>query len=54
MPRSLAELGVKRDSIPVLAEEAARQWTAGFNPRQVSKSDFVGLYEAAFESRQGS
>ena len=31
-----------------LAEEAARQWTAGFNPRRVTKADFARLYEAAF------
>ena len=51
MPRSLAECGVKRELIPTLAEEAARQWTAGFNPRKVTKEDFVRLYEAAFEPR---
>jgi alcohol dehydrogenase len=51
MPRSLAECGVKQDLIPVLAEEAARQWTASFNPRPVSKQDFAALYESAFETR---
>jgi alcohol dehydrogenase len=51
MPRSLAECGVKRSDIKKLAAEAARQWTAGFNPRPVTEADFVGLYEAAFEPR---
>jgi alcohol dehydrogenase len=51
MPSSLAEVGVERAKIPVLAEEAARQWTAAFNPRSVSKDDFVKLYEMAFEPR---
>jgi alcohol dehydrogenase len=51
MPPSLAESGVERARIPALAEEAARQWTAAFNPRPVSKDDFVKLYEAAFEPR---
>jgi alcohol dehydrogenase len=51
MPSSLAEVGVERAKIPVLAEEAARQWTAAFNPRSVSKDDFVTLYEMAFEPR---
>jgi alcohol dehydrogenase class IV len=32
----------------MLAEEAARQWTASFNPRPVGKEDFVRLYEAVF------
>ena len=51
MPRSLADCGVSRESVPMLAAEAARQWTAGFNPRSVKADDFVGLYEAAFEPR---
>ena len=51
MPRSLAECAVTPSSIPLLAAEAARQWTAGFNPRPVGEKDFVQLFEAAFEPR---
>jgi alcohol dehydrogenase len=51
MPRSLAGCGVKRELVPVLAEEAARQWTAHFNPRKVVADDFANLYLAAFEPR---
>ena len=51
MPRSLAGCGVPRSAIPMLAEEAAKQWTAGFNPRKVAVTDFAKLYEAAFEPR---
>ena len=51
MPRSLAECGVKREWIPTLAEEAAKQWTASFNPRRVTAEDFAKLYEVAFETR---
>jgi alcohol dehydrogenase len=51
MPGSLAEVGVERAKIPMLAEEAARQWTAVFNPRPVAKEEFVKLYEMAFERR---
>ena len=51
IPRSLADCGVKRSEIKMLAAEAARQWTAGFNPRPVTEADFVELYEAAFEPR---
>lgn len=47
---SLADLGVKRSKIPSLAEEAAKQWTATFNPRRINRADFVGIYEAAFGS----
>ncbi len=45
---SLSECGVKRSKIPSLAEEAARQWTANFNPRPIMKEDFQKLYENAF------
>ena len=50
-PRSLADCAVPRSAIPMLADEAARQWTAEFNPRKVAAQDFVKLYEAAFEPR---
>src|SRR5213594_832311 len=49
--RSLADLGVKPSKIRTLSEEAARQWTAGFNPRAISAEDFEDLYAAAFEAR---
>ena len=49
--RSLADLGVKHSKVRTLSEEAARQWTAGFNPRAISAEDFDDLYSAAFEPR---
>jgi len=51
MPRSLADCAVESSSIASLSAEAARQWTAGFNPRPVGEKDFVQLYEAAFQPR---
>lgn len=51
MPKSLAECGVTQDSIPMMAAEAAKQWTAAFNPRQIGESDFVKLYEQVFAGR---
>ena len=48
LPRCLAECNVDRTAIPALAEEAARQWTAGFNPRPITATTFVQLYESAF------
>ncbi len=50
-PRSLADCGVEPAKIQLLAEEAAKQWTANFNPRRIEAADFVGLYEAAFNRR---
>jgi alcohol dehydrogenase len=49
--RSLDTLGADRNLIPTLAEEAARQWTATFNPRPVTAAEFVALYQRAFEAR---
>ena len=48
MPLNLSSAGVKRESLPMLAEDAARQWTAGFNPRAIRAEDFLQLYSAAF------
>ncbi|MBA4146833.1 MAG: iron-containing alcohol dehydrogenase [Verrucomicrobia bacterium] len=48
LPEKLSETGVKRTKLLTLAEEAAQQWTAGFNPRPIGKADFLKLYEAAF------
>jgi len=49
--RELEDLGVKRSKLKVMAQEAAKQWTAGFNPRPVSARDFEDLYSASFRSR---
>jgi len=45
--------GVDPATIPSLAAEAAQQWTARFNPRQVNAADFEALYTAACEPRGG-
>lgn len=41
----LSAFGATRESIPTLAEEAAKQWTAQFNPRTITAADFAALYE---------
>jgi alcohol dehydrogenase len=51
MPRSLAEAGADKNLIPTLAAEAAKQWTANFNPRHIEPGDFEELYADAFEHR---
>jgi alcohol dehydrogenase len=45
---TLRELGVDRDRLPVLAADAARQWTGTFNPAAMTEHDYLRLYEAAF------
>ncbi|MCZ6597795.1 MAG: iron-containing alcohol dehydrogenase [Planctomycetota bacterium] len=47
MPTSLAGCNVGSDAIDELAAEAARQWTARFNPREVSVADFRDLFTQA-------
>jgi alcohol dehydrogenase len=47
-PRRLSELGVPREALGELAEDAARQWTAGFNPRGVDAGALRSIYETAF------
>ena len=47
-PKRLREAGVEADQIPLLAKEAAAQWTAKFNPRTITEEDFRDLYNAAF------
>lgn len=48
LPAKLSDCGVKENALPMLAAEAAKQWTANFNPRAVTEKDFLTLYEAAF------
>jgi alcohol dehydrogenase len=47
LPATLSECGVSPGILPVLAEEAAGQWTARFNPRPVTEPDLRQLYETA-------
>jgi alcohol dehydrogenase len=47
LPASLSACGVSPGIFPLLAEEAALQWTAGFNPRPVTEADLLRLYESA-------
>jgi alcohol dehydrogenase len=47
MPPSLSALNIPPSRLPKLAEEAAGQWTAQFNPRPITTSDFEAVYAAA-------
>ena len=47
LPTRLGDCGVSRGILPVLAEEASQQWTARFNPRPVTETEILGLFEAA-------
>ncbi len=45
---TLRKLDIPEASLPELAEGALKQWTAQFNPRELSLSDFASLYAAAY------
>ena len=45
--RSLANHGVLESAVNALAHEAARQWTASFNPRPVAEDEFRQLFRDA-------
>jgi alcohol dehydrogenase len=45
---SLSEAGVKQIDLPKLADEAAKQWTGGFNPRPFDLAGALEVYESAF------
>ncbi len=47
LSRDLGSFGLSRKDVGGLAEEAARQWTAQFNPRRVTAADFEQIYSAA-------
>jgi alcohol dehydrogenase len=41
------ECGVSADRLPSLADAAAKQWTGTFNPVEMTRDDFLQLYDAA-------
>jgi alcohol dehydrogenase len=47
LPTTLSARGVTADALPMLAAEAARQWTARMNPREIGEAGFSALYAGA-------
>jgi len=48
LPVTLSALGVPDQDLPVLAREAAGQWTGGFNPRPWSAEAALEVYRCAY------
>ncbi|VTS06695.1 iron-containing alcohol dehydrogenase : Putative iron alcohol dehydrogenase OS=Planctomyces maris DSM 8797 GN=PM8797T_21413 PE=4 SV=1: Fe-ADH [Tuwongella immobilis] len=48
LPMRLRDRGVSQSILPILAEEANQQWTARFNPRPVTETDLLQVYQAAW------
>lgn len=51
LPSNLIECGVHENAISMLATDAAKQWTATFNPRPVTAGDFERMYRNALGIR---
>lgn len=48
LPRRLRDCGVDDGLLPALADQAAEQWTAGFNPRTVGSGELLEVYRRAW------
>jgi alcohol dehydrogenase len=48
LPRRLADCGVPEGILPEFAVEAAKQWTAAFNPRPVGSGELLEIYRMAY------
>ena len=48
LPQRLTDCGVERSMLSKLSQDAAQQWTAGFNPRPVTATQLYELYCQAF------
>jgi alcohol dehydrogenase len=48
LPGSLRALGVSGRDLPVMANEAAEEWTGTFNPRKFDAAGALEIYQAAF------
>jgi len=48
LPGKLQQCRVERTRLPQLAGDAAKQWTATFNPIPVTSTELLSLYENAF------
>jgi alcohol dehydrogenase class IV len=48
LPTRLSQYKIPEDALPDLAREAARQWTAQFNPRAVNENDLLEIYRCVY------
>lgn len=48
LPLRLSDYEVPEESLPMLAEEAAGQWTAQFNPRPAGRDEMLEIYRCAY------
>ncbi len=46
--QSLSAVGIPQADLPMLAEEAAKQWTGSFNPRRFDQAGALEVYKQAY------
>ena len=49
IPQTLKEIGIKREDLKILAEQAITDVCTGGNPRKVTEKDILAIYEEAYE-----
>ena len=47
-PSSLRDVGVQEADLLTLADDAGKQWTGTFNPRTLSATDALEVYQCAY------
>lgn len=53
MPQDPAQLSIPPDDVPMLAGQAAKQWTGTFNPVKVGESELANLYQVGSQASIG-
>jgi alcohol dehydrogenase len=48
LPAALKGLNIPREDLPILAENATKEWTGTFNPRPLDAPAALALYEKAY------
>lgn len=48
LPEKLTDFDVKEEDLPLLASQAAEQWTGNFNPRPLNEADLLRLYNDVY------
>ena len=49
IPQTLKEIGVPKEMLPTLAEQAINDACTPGNPREVTKEDILAIYQEAYE-----
>ncbi len=48
LPTRLSEYDILQEALPRLAEEASNQWTASFNPREVTARELLEIFQCVY------